>query len=342
LKTRKKRDKVGVQDIAAYLNISASTVSRALNDHPRISKETKERVMAAATKLGYHPGIPELMAPEKVEAVAVILPSLDTAFHRELAAGITNYFSLHHYHTFIIDSQGDLRKEELFLKTHKKYGLSGIIHLVSNKNLSPDFYSPALHEKLPLVTVCEPEQETGISSVLPDMFQGFYKIVNYVKTLNIRSIMLILEDPDNTIDSHLSGSLTDAVETAYPELESLHIHYYDRDTGSFSKQIKTLLDKKEMPELLLVKDTLSALEVYSLAERKGIKIPEDFLLVAIGSDYKLETLGANLSLLKLPGFALGNEAAEMLYKQIKDPGNEKQSSILPVNFILKSSSIRLD
>jgi DNA-binding LacI/PurR family transcriptional regulator len=92
---------------------------------------------------------------------------------------------------------------------------------------------------------------------------------------------------------------------------------------------------------LIIKDTFSALAVYSLTEKMGIRIPEDFLLIAIGSDFQMENIASNLSLLKMPGFTMGNEAAEILFDQIQNPLEEKKSAIIPVNFILKSSSIRI-
>ncbi len=336
-----KKAKVGIQDIASYLKISASTVSRALNDHPRISKETKDRVMAAASKLGYNPGMPELMAPEKAEAVAVLLPSLDTALYREIAAGISNYLNLHNYHTFIIDTEGDERKETLFFKTYQKYGVSGIIHVVSNRHLSESFYNPVLSGKLPLVTICEADFESNISSVLPDVFQGFDKILNYLNTLNIKSLALVLEEENNPIDHQLASSFESAAEVTAPGISNISILYFDRETSSFSRNILQLLEQKNRPEVIIVKDTISALEVHHLAEREGIKIPEDILLIGIGSDYKMENLASGLSLLKMPGFTLGSEAAEILFDKIKNNTTEKKSEIVPVNFILKSSSIRM-
>ena len=86
MKTNNKNEKVRAQDIAKILKVSASTVSRALNDHPRISKETKERVKQVASRLGYFTGIPELMNLEKAEAVVVMVPSIDSNLYREVVS----------------------------------------------------------------------------------------------------------------------------------------------------------------------------------------------------------------------------------------------------------------
>ena len=72
-KDKKKKVNVTVKDIADSIDISASTVSRALNNHPKISQSTKEKVWAAAKKLGYQPNIPAYMNPENSKTILYTL-----------------------------------------------------------------------------------------------------------------------------------------------------------------------------------------------------------------------------------------------------------------------------
>ncbi len=341
MKSPKKKEKVGIQDIAEYLNISASTVSRALNNHPRISKETKDLVMSAAIKLGYKPAIPELMAPEKAEAVAVLLPSLNNVIYRDILSGINNFFKTKNYHTFIIDTGGDEEKERLFFETHKKYGISGVIHLTSNKNTNKDFYGSLISSKLPLVTICRPNFDINVSSILPDVYQGFEKVVNFFNSVGVNRALLILENKSNPLDNQLAVSFKEAVASgSNPKLKTGIKFIEKADYIDFGKRIKEVLEDKNRPEAILVKDTFSALEVYNIAEKSGVKIPEDILLIAIGSNYTVENLTSNLSIIKIPGNDMGTEAATLLYEQMTNPYAEKKSSIIPVNFILKKSSMR--
>lgn len=79
------RKKVTIQDIAAMLEINASTVSRALNDHPRISAGTKKRVMEAAARLNYdYNHIAAALRKGKSKIVGVIVPKLDRSFSLQL------------------------------------------------------------------------------------------------------------------------------------------------------------------------------------------------------------------------------------------------------------------
>ncbi len=340
MKAGKKKGKVGIEDIAKELKISASTVSRALNDHPRISRKTKEKVKQVASRLGYHPGMPELMNPEKIEVVVVLVPSLENSLYREIVSGITDFLNENNYQTFVIDTNGDDKRVNAFFKTYRKYGISGIIHLISNRTISRDYYSVIQDDAMPLVTVFEPDNDTGINSVLPDMFQGVFKIVKYIIALGIKNVSLLLEDGNKPEDFQLVSSFQMALEMLDSNKILPTVEYVDRNGESFAKKVTAILHNQKKPQLLLVKDILSAVEVSRIAEKMKINIPEDLLLIAFGAA-GYSGLTDNLSLLKLPGYEMGYDAAEMLLEQIQNPETEEKTAIKSVDFILKGSAIRL-
>jgi len=335
------KKKVRVQDIAKVLNISTSTVSRALNDHPRISKETKDKVKLAASRLGFQSGLPQLMNPEKAEAVVVLVPSLESDIYREVLSGAKACLHEQAFQTFIIDTGGDDDQAHAFFQSYKKYGISGILHLIANRKISEDFYALPIKDELPLVTVCEPEATTGLSSVLPDLFQGFFKIAQYLKSLEIQRIALLLEDEDKPEDFQIVSSFTSALETMEMDANALSVNYLG-EAGSWPvKEIEFLLSGDEKPQAVLVKGTQMATELMRIAESLGLLIPADLLLIAMGVETALPGPASHLSMLKIPAYEIGYAAAELLLKQIHHPQSGKITEVKPVQFILKGSAIRM-
>jgi LacI family transcriptional regulator len=341
VKTGKVKTKIRVQDIAKVLNISASTVSRALNDHPRISKDTKDKVKLAASRLGYQSGLPQLMNPEKAEAVVVLLPSLEHSIYREVLSGVTDYLHENAFQTFVVDTRCDDEQAHSFFQSYKKYGISGIIHLISNKKIPGDFYALPLKEGLPLVTVCEPEAATGVSSVMPDLFEGLYKIGQYLKSLEITKLALLLEDENKPEDCQIVSSLTSVLEALKMDDAGLSLFYLGKEGMWPVKEIEALLTGTERPQALLVKGTYSASEVLHITKRLGLNIPDDLLLIAMDADSGAPGTTTNLSLLKFPAYEMGYAAAEMIIDQIQHPDTERKTEIKPVQFILKGSAIRM-
>lgn len=328
------KKKVRVQDIAKILKISASTVSRALNDHPRISKETKEKVRQVATRLGYYI-VQEQTDPEKTEAVTIMVPSLECNLYREVAAGIRSFLNENNYQAFIVDTGGDEEQVRNFFKTSGKYGISGIVHLVSDKNLPSDFYDVPRNNAFPVVTVFEPDSETGLSSVMPDMFQGVEKIMTHLKSLGVTNTGLLLEDKNKPEDALTAL----AFESVTEDDDKLSIRYAALDRQKIEKSVSEFL--AENVQAIIVKSVFSTLEVMQIVQRSGLKVPDNLLLIAMDTDTTFSGLSTNFSLLKYPAYEMGYEAGRMLIEQIENPEAEIRTSVIPVNFILKGSAIRL-
>jgi len=338
LKTNNKNGKVRAQDIADMLDISLSTVSRALSNHPRISKETKERVKQVATRLGYYTGMPELMNPEKTDSVVILVPSIESKIYRDIVRGVTASMQDGNYQAFVYDTDFNLEKIDTFLKTYKKYGISGIIHVICKRNLPAGLHNIIIKDRLPAVTIFETDDNSGLSSVLPDMFQGASKIITYLKSLNIKSLALLLDNLQQYEDNQILSSFETAMEMSEMDKKGLSV-FYELQSGM--KEIGELLSSDKRPQVIMVKDILKALEIINISEKSGIKIPEDLIVIAIDSQLKDSALTSNISLLKIPSYEMGYEAGEILLYQMRHPDAERKTAVVPVNFILKGSAIRM-
>jgi len=336
-----KKEKIGIQDIAKVLNISASTVSRALNNHPRISKKTKDKVRQVAKRMGYYYQAPEVISPEKAEAVVVLTPSLEYAFYREIIAGVRDYFRKKDYFVFVLETDAGDDFVVSFFKSYKKYGVSGIIHILCDKKVPSDFYSIPLNDVLPVVSVFEPEEETGVSSVLPDIFQGIYKSVSYLNSLNANKIALLLENRNKPEDDQIVSSFESSFESLGISSDKLCTYYLSDENDGVSNILRSMLKRNNMPDVIFVKNVASAYDLENETERLGINIPEDLLLVTIDTESGTKRLTNNMSLIKLPGYEMGEKAASLLMDQINDPEADKKTAIVPVNFILKGSAMRI-
>jgi LacI family transcriptional regulator len=335
-----KKEKVGVQDIADILNISASTVSRALNDHPRISRETKDKVWQVAKRLGYFSGIPEFSSPTKSDAVTILVPSLRSAFYIEVIEGIRDHFEKNGFNVFVLDTRNDDAKAADFFKKYKNYGTSGVIHIVCNRNIPAGFYSIPLSEALPVVSILEAEHDLGVSSVLPDMFHGIYNSLEHLKLTGIKRISLLLEHEACPLDHQIVSSFKSAMETVFGSAGSLSVFYSDRDEKNLKRITSSAINSKTRPEVMFVKDMTTAFVVNNEFSRAGINVPGDVMLITIDTVSGVKQLSNNMSILKLPAYDMGQKAAEMLSRQIQEPLSDKKMAVITSNFILKGSTMR--
>lgn len=340
--TGNKKEKIRVQDIAKALNISSSTVSRALNDHPRISKKTKDKVRQLAMRMGYYTGFPKLMNPEKTEAVVVLTPSLENEIYRDVISGITDFFLENNFQTFVLNTQNNIEQTSAFLSTYKKYGISGIIHIISERAIPNDFYTAAINDAMPLVTVFEPDMDLDVSSVQPDMYDGIFKALKYLKLKGIGNVSLLLEHDNKPEDYLIVSSFKTVLESLGMNTDNCPVHYLGIENMAVENVVRPLLTDASKQQAIIVKGVISALEIMTICRNTGLEIPNDLILIAIGTDNCPAALINNLSLIKLPTYEMGREAAEILMRQIKQPDQGKTVEIKPVSFILKGSAIRME
>ena len=335
------KNKVRVEDIARVLNISPSSVSRALNDHPRISRKTKEKVKQTALKLGYLPGLPELMNPVKSEAVAVIVPSLKNNDYIEVLSGITDYFKESEYIPLIINTDGNRETVSSIAGSYRKYGICGVIEIVEDRNINIDYYTLLQKNSVPVITVFRPENDEKTDSVLPDVYQGVQKTVEHFKSLNVKRMTMILKSPDIPIDAQLAESFREVTESLDVDINGSSVIFTKEQNGTIGQLVKNIITKKPVPQAVMIKDMTAATEFAGYAGKYGLKIPDDLLLVAIGTELPASFLSGNISLLRIPYYKTGYASAEMLLYKLKNPHAERKVSILPVDLVLKSSAIRL-
>ncbi len=337
-----KKEKVGVQDIADVLKISASTVSRALNDHPRISKGTKDKVRQVAKRLGYFSGVPDLSPVEKGDAIAVMIPSFEFSFYREIIKGIRDYFGKKGYDVFIVDTRNDENNVADFFDKYKKYGISGVVHVICDRTIPAGFYSIPLEDAFPVVSVFEPDDSTEVSSVLPDLFNGICNSLKHLYSAGAKNISLLLDNEKDPLDNQILNSFLSAMESITGETKGLSVFYgADDDWNAVSRIVNNVSGNGEMGDVLFVKNVITAFDVELELLRAGMKVPDDVMLVSIDTAEGVKKIASNMSLLKLPAYDIGHKAAEMLLDRIKSLKSDKKVSVVPANFILKGSAMRL-
>ena len=126
--------KVTIQDIAESLNISFSTVARALNDHPAISAATKKRVKEAARRMHYHPNkLASSLRSGKTHVIGVIVPSLQVGFFSSVVHGIDKVMNEHQYSILLYQSNESLPQEVKGIDTFLHSRVDGIIASITRE-----------------------------------------------------------------------------------------------------------------------------------------------------------------------------------------------------------------
>ena len=336
-----KKSKVGVGQIAEILNVSKSTVSRALNNHPKISRATKERVKQAALKLGYTPNIPDLMAPDQVKVIVVIVPEIETGYYREIVKGVKYFFNEHGFEVLISVVNNSAGQLKSMVHLSKSIDAAGIVLFVFDKTL-PIAELTGLEEKtLPFVLIHQGDNDVVAGKVIPDIYQGVIKATRHLINNGSSKIALLLGAPDHTICfDMLNGYKAALQEMETPFSEEL-VKYRNFTTAGTKENLIELFSGDEVPDAIISMSPIVASQSVKFLKDRSLKIPGDVMIVSLGGESYSPLNRQGIASIQLNGKEIGIDASRLLLESIESPEKPPETIIKPVNFIIKGSAIRV-
>ena len=176
-----KAKKVTIHDIAKMLNITASTVSRSLNNNSRISEKTKALVLKTAQELNYKPNnIASALRNGKTLTIGMLVPIIDRAFFSSIIRGVEEVSNQFKYHVIISQSNEDYNSEKKAIKAFLNAQVDGIIASISKSTTEFDHYQEVLDSGIPLILYDRTTHQLQTNQVVVDDFQGGYMATKHL------------------------------------------------------------------------------------------------------------------------------------------------------------------
>jgi DNA-binding LacI/PurR family transcriptional regulator len=178
---------VTIKDIATQLNVSHSTVSRALSDSPLLSQATKARVRQAAAEMGYlHSAAARSLKTNRSQALGVILNHIDDPFFGEILQGIEEIGQENGYSLFIAASQNDRAKEGHIVQVMREHRVDGVI--ICSALFSPERSHEFSKYGIPIVVINNQAAEDYRYSIYHDDIDGSRQVTRHLIALGHRQI----------------------------------------------------------------------------------------------------------------------------------------------------------
>jgi len=174
-------EKVTIIDIAKELNITAATVSRALNDHPAISDETKQRVAEVAQRLNYKTNkIASSLRSGKSHAIGVLIPSAEIKFFGSVVHGIEQMANLHGYNVLIYQTNESRDYEVKGIETFLSARVDGILVSIAKETTDYSHFIEMKTRGMPIVFFDRAIDDLGISSVTINDYKGAFMATDHL------------------------------------------------------------------------------------------------------------------------------------------------------------------
>ncbi|TPE43931.1 LacI family DNA-binding transcriptional regulator [Pontibacter mangrovi] len=183
---------VTIKEIARMLNVSTSTVSRALHNHPSIGEETSLKVKQLAKELHYERNQTAVHFQQgRTYTIGVILPELSEAFFSSAVSAIEDTAYKRNYTVLFAQSHDDAQKEEQLVEKMKSHRVDGLLVSVAKTTASYKHFSALSKYNIPVVFFDRIPPIDGIHSVSCNMITGTTEAVTYLLKKGHRVIGMI-------------------------------------------------------------------------------------------------------------------------------------------------------
>ena len=340
-----KQTETTIHDIAKKLKISASTVSRALNDNPLISAATRELIKQTADKMGYRPNILAAnFRTKKTNTIGIIVPLINRYFFSSVISGIEDIAYNQGFTVTISQSNDNFEKEYKIAKTLYNNRVDGLIVSIGMETTSFDHLKLFSERNIPLVFFDRVVDEIEAHKIVVDDFGGAFRVTQHLIENGAKRIAHIGGPLNlNIYKKREEGFLQAMKEAGLKISDSMIIHNNLRKDDGIAA-IQMLIENNSKIDAIFCANDTTALSAIIYLKSKGIKIPDDILIMGFSNEPFSEVVTPSISTVKQPGFLMGQKAAELIINQInsKNTNVKYETYTLPTELIIRESSVKKD
>lgn len=332
--------KITIHDISRALNIDSSTVSRALNDSPRVSVKTKAKILAKANELGYQRNVlASNLRTKKTNTIGIVVPRISRNFFSNVISGIEETAYEAGYNVIICQSLESRDREKKIMDTLLSNRVDGVLISISMQTTSFDHFEPFIKLGVPIMFYDRPCDFGGFAGVTRDDFNASYRATEHLILNGCKNIVHF----GGPQDIELYRNRRDGYESA---LKKYNIKFDDSkcliselSANNGVHLAQKVMRMKHVDGIYASNDT-SAISAMQFFKSKGVHVPEDIAIVGFNNDPISSVIEPGLSSIKQPDFLMGKEVMDLLVKQINDPEFRVKSVQLKSELIVRGSSVK--
>lgn len=314
-----KPSQVTIKDIARNLGVSISTVSRALKDHPDISRETKELVRNYAEKFNYRPNVLALsLRRQRSYTIGLIIPAIVHHFFSSVISGIEELAHKEGYNLIICQSNENQYREMINLQTLVDHRVDGILVSLSKTTQSFEHFTEAITNGMPIVffdRVCE---QIDTDKVLTDDFEGGLIATEYLVKKGCRNILHLAAPQHLPIGRDRCRGYCEALRRAGIEIREDRILKCDTREEVITMKQHLLELAPHIDGVFTVNDS-TAIAVIKVLQQHGFKVPDDISVIGFGDGPNASIIQPELTTLVQKGYEMGRESVKLLLQRLNNP-----------------------
>jgi len=309
---------MNLKTLAQELNLSFSTVSKALRDSHEISSSTKNRVVAKANELNYQVNpLASSFRKQKTKTIALIIPEIVNDFFGPVINGIESIAQEKGYHVLVYLTHECMQKEMAIFKLLQTGRVDGIMLSLSERTSDFTHLRELKERGIPLILFDRITDQLEVTTVTTDNYTGGIKATEHLVERGCKRIgFLGISKTLSVSTGRMNGYLEALRRNSIPKSDDM-ILCCDGDDNYNKALIRKLLKGRNRPDGIFASVETLAIATYEICQEIGLNIPDDLKIIAFSNSYLAALLNPSLTAITQPAYEMGREAAATLVNLVE-------------------------
>ena len=329
---------VTISDVAAHAGVGAGTVSRVLNDSPRVSATTRARVLAAIDALEYRPNpLARALSRGRAHTMGVVVPFFTHASAVERLRGVVDELRGSRYDVVLFNVESPLHRDEHFANLLRRDRADGL--LVLSLPPPPAALARLLASGVPVVLV--DARGEGVACVVTDDVEGGRTATQHLVALGHERVAFIGDSPNNAFGFTSSACREQGYRRTLADagikFDRRYVRHGAHERAVGRRLAEHLLALSDRPTAVFASSDVQAMGVLEAARAAGLRVPQD--LSVVGFD-DIEISGyAGLTTVHQPLRESGRQGAALLLAALQDHGPLAAGEhVLPLELVVRTTT----
>ncbi len=334
---------ITIYDIARHLNISATTVSRGLKNHPAINKNTRKKITEAARELGYRSNtFASSLRSKRTHTLGVMVPRLNSYFMASVLAGMEDAASKAGYNLIISQSLEKAEKEIANAHTMFNKRVDGLLVSLAYDTRDIEHFKPFFNKSIPVVFFDRIYPHVESTSIIIDNFKAAYEVTKHLLDQGCRRVMHLGGNLLRNVYRERLAGYKEALEDKKIPFDEKLIYISQLDEEAGTQAAERILKMNKRPDAVFSANDTVAVHCMIRLKDAGVKIPGDIAFAGFNNDPVSRIIQPNLTTVNYSGYSVGETAVNSLINHLAGVSSIQTTNtiVLRSDLIIRASSVK--
>lgn len=331
-----KSERVTIKDLAKQLNISVSTVYRALHDAPDVNAKTKQIVVDLAKQLNYEPNATaQSLVNRQSKLIGVLVPTIQSHYFSQALSGMTDVANEAGFHIIFYQSNESQQQERAGIKSLMSCNVDGLLISVSKETKNDDSLS---NISTPVIMFDRVLNQYECTKVIVDEYEGAYKAVELLIKKGCKRIAHVAGPQNLTVCSNRLKGYQNALLEHGMEIDKRLIAQTMSFEENALKAIRKVMEQPQKPDGIFLVNDLSAAVALKYFHKKGIRVPNDIQVVGFNDDPVCNITHPTITSVMQPAYEVGKLAMGLLIEELVSGVSQNETYKLRTSLVVREST----